>query len=98
MRLIIGFSQQVSDLVWLGEKDYNDATGAGALGVEFAGTAVSSTGVRKPLNGTDADARARIDQSPVLQWQDGYYRGYFVMSVGRDRIETQFFGESSPVL
>ncbi|KAL8972884.1 MAG: hypothetical protein Q9197_002580 [Variospora fuerteventurae] len=85
----------VSDLVWLGEKDYNDATGAGALGVEFAGTAVSSTGVRKPLNGTDADARARIDQSPVLQWQDGYYRGYFVMSVGRDRIETQFFGSPS---
>ncbi|KAL8918453.1 MAG: hypothetical protein Q9208_007359 [Pyrenodesmia sp. 3 TL-2023] len=85
----------VSDLVWLGEKPYNNATGAGGLGVEFAGTAVSSTGNRKRLNGTDADARARIDQSPVLQWQDGYYRGYFVMSVGKDRIETQFFGSPS---
>ncbi|KAL8760804.1 MAG: hypothetical protein Q9184_003027 [Pyrenodesmia sp. 2 TL-2023] len=85
----------VSDLVWLGEKPYNNATGAGGLGVEFAGTAVSSTGNRKRLNGTDADARARIDQSPVLQWQDGYYRGYFVMSVGNDRIETQFFGSPS---
>ncbi|KAI4087768.1 MAG: hypothetical protein LQ344_006587 [Seirophora lacunosa] len=85
----------VSDLVWLGEKEYDDTTGAGALGVEFAGTAVSSTGNRKPINGTDADARARIDQSPVLQWQDGYYRGYFVMSVGKDRIETQFFGSPS---
>ncbi|KAL9009930.1 MAG: hypothetical protein Q9173_005084 [Seirophora scorigena] len=85
----------VSDLVWLGEKEYDDTTGAGALGVEFAGTAVSSTGNRKRINGTDADARARIDQSPVLQWQDGYYRGYFVMSVGKDRIETQFFGSPS---
>ncbi|KAL8942146.1 MAG: hypothetical protein Q9216_001831 [Gyalolechia sp. 2 TL-2023] len=82
----------VSDLVWLGEKAYDETTGAGALGVEFAGTAVSSTGNRKPLNGTDTDARARLDQSPVLQWQDGYYRGYFLMAVGKDRIETQFFG------
>ncbi|KAI4169681.1 MAG: hypothetical protein LQ343_005503 [Gyalolechia ehrenbergii] len=85
----------VSDLVWLGEKDYDETTGAGALGVEFAGTAVSSTGNRKRLNGTDADARARLDQSPVLQWQDGYYRGYFLMAIGKDRIETQFFGSPS---
>ncbi|KAL8902645.1 MAG: hypothetical protein Q9207_004501 [Kuettlingeria erythrocarpa] len=85
----------VSDLVWLGEKEYDDTTGAGGLGVEFAGTAVSSTGNRKPINGTDADARARINQNQVLQWQDGYYRGYFVMSVGKDKIETQFFGSPS---
>ncbi|KAI4247420.1 MAG: hypothetical protein L6R42_009608, partial [Xanthoria sp. 1 TBL-2021] len=70
---------------------YDDTTGAGALGVEFAGTAVSSTGNRKRIPGTDADARARINQNEVLQWQDGYYRGYFLMTVGKDRIETQFF-------
>ncbi|KAL8856964.1 MAG: hypothetical protein Q9178_006459 [Gyalolechia marmorata] len=85
----------VSDLAWLGEKEYDEATGAGGVGVEFAGTAVSSTGVRKPLNGTDADARARVEGSPSLQWQDGYYRGYFLMSVGKDKIETQFFGSPS---
>lgn len=62
--------------------------------MEFAGTAVSSTGVRKPLSGSDADARARVEGSPSLQWQDGYYRGYFLLSVGKDKIETQFFGKS----
>ena len=84
---------QVSDLVWLGEKPYDDITGAGSLGVEFAGTAISSTGNRKRINGTDADAQARVNQNEVLQWQDGYYRGYFLLTVGKDRVESQFFGE-----
>ncbi|KAL8992197.1 MAG: hypothetical protein Q9169_007285 [Polycauliona sp. 2 TL-2023] len=82
----------VSDLVWLGEKPYSDTTGDGALGVEFAGTAVSSTGNRGPIAGTDADARELVEQNEVLQWQDGYYRGYFLMTVGKERISTQFFG------
>ncbi|KAL8814739.1 MAG: hypothetical protein Q9223_006057 [Gallowayella weberi] len=85
----------VSDLVWLGEKPYDKVTGAGGLGVEFAGTAVSSTGAKGTLTTTDASARKRIDQSSVLQWQDGYYRGYFVMSVRKDKIVTQFFGSPS---
>ncbi|KAL8871533.1 MAG: hypothetical protein Q9174_002654 [Haloplaca sp. 1 TL-2023] len=85
----------VSDLVWLGEKPYDSANGEGSLGVEFAGTAVSSTGNRKPIPGTDADAQARVNQNEVLQWQDGYYRGYFLMTVGKDRVETQFFGSPS---
>ncbi|CAO1598744.1 hypothetical protein XANCAGTX0491_002504 [Xanthoria calcicola] len=85
----------VSDLVWLGEKPYDDTSGAGALGVEFAGTAVTSTGNRKRIPGTDADARTLVNRNEVLQWQDGYYRGYFLMTVGKDRIETQFFGSPS---
>ncbi|KAL8890857.1 MAG: hypothetical protein Q9192_005815 [Flavoplaca navasiana] len=85
----------VSDLVWLGEKPYDNTTGAGSLGVEFAGTAVSSTGNRKRINGTDADAQARVNQNEVLQWQDGYYRGYFLLTVGKDRVESQFFGSPS---
>ena len=32
----------VSDLVWLDHANYDPATGKGSLGVEFAGTAVSS--------------------------------------------------------
>ncbi|KAL8849425.1 MAG: hypothetical protein Q9221_005597 [Calogaya cf. arnoldii] len=86
----------VSDLVWLGEKPYDNAAGTGALGVEFAGTSVTSTGNRKPIAGTDADARARVRQNEVLQWQDGYYKGYFLMTVGKEKIETQFFGKFSP--
>ncbi|QIW99079.1 hypothetical protein AMS68_004597 [Peltaster fructicola] len=34
----------VTDLVWLDEHDYDSATGSGSVGVEFAGTAVTSSG------------------------------------------------------
>ncbi|KAL8679396.1 MAG: hypothetical protein Q9186_004331 [Xanthomendoza sp. 1 TL-2023] len=85
----------VSDLVWLGAKPYDKATGVGGLGVEFAGTAVTSTGAKGVIKTTDASAKKRIDESSVLQWQDGYYRGYFLMSVRKDKIVTQFFGSPS---
>ena len=85
----------MSDLAWFGEKSYDDTTGAGALGVEFAGTAVSSNGVVKPIAGADADAEARVGQSEVLQWQDGYYRGYFLLAVGKESVEGRFYGKFS---
>lgn len=49
-------SGQVSDLVWLGEKPYDPTTGEGAVGVELAGTAVSSSGV----TGTIAYAHQQV--------------------------------------
>ena len=84
---------QVSDLVWLGEKDYDDTTGIGGIGVEFAGTAVSSTGAKGSISSTDAGAQNKIGQTPVLQWQDGYYRGYFLLIIGKDKLESQYFGK-----
>ena len=44
----------VSDLVWLDHTDYDPTTGAGAVGVEFGGTAVSSSGYGKhPIRSFD---------------------------------------------
>ncbi|KAJ6780407.1 hypothetical protein PWT90_02294 [Aphanocladium album] len=86
----------VSDLAWRGVKDYDGTTGAGAIGVEFAGTAVSSKGQRGPIEPTAGDsARGNIARNPELMWQEGYYRGYFTLRVTPDKAEAKFFGSPS---
>jgi alkaline phosphatase D len=85
----------VSDLAWLGKRDYDEDTGKGAFGVELAGTAVTSS---SPLSGATPKFVANllskwlVGQNPELQWQDLYYRGYFEMSVGYEAIKATFFG------
>ncbi|KAH9909006.1 alkaline phosphatase-like protein [Xylariomycetidae sp. FL2044] len=85
----------VSDLAWLDEKPYDPATGAGSVGVELAGTAVSSSGQSGPIPYARAQAEYRVGNNSVLQWQDGYYRGYFVLDVRLDRLEARFYGSPS---
>ncbi|KAI1637272.1 PhoD-like phosphatase-domain-containing protein [Biscogniauxia mediterranea] len=85
----------VSDLVWLDEHPYDPATGAGSMGVEFAGSAVSSP---SPLGqnvtlGAAMSASARLTAANAeLQWQDFYYRGYYELSVTHEKVEAAFFG------
>ncbi|KAG6353311.1 hypothetical protein INS49_007552 [Diaporthe citri] len=85
----------VSDLAWLETKPYNAADGDGAIGVEFAGTAVSSTGNRGLILDTQADAQVVVEENESLQWQDGYYRGYFILSLTPERATAQYFGSPS---
>jgi len=85
----------VSDVTWLGESAYDTATGEGAVGVEFAGTAVSSSGQAGPILAAREKARAQVQANEVLQWQEGYYRGYYVLSLGREKAVAQYFGEIS---
>jgi alkaline phosphatase D len=85
----------VSDLAWLGKKDYDEKTGAGAFGVELAGTAVSSNspaGANITPSAANNASQVLISQNPELQWQDLYYRGYFEMSIGYDAITAKYFG------
>lgn len=87
----------VADLAWTGSKPYDAATGEGAIGVEFGGTAVSSSGgVGGPIEPKSGDAsRTQISQNDVLQWQEGYYRGYFLLDVGPEEATAQFWGAPS---
>ncbi|KAF7525336.1 hypothetical protein G7054_g11123 [Neopestalotiopsis clavispora] len=85
----------VSDLVWLDEKPYNSETGDGAIGVEFAGTAISSRGQSGPIAAARQESRNRVGNNTVLQWQEGYYRGYFLLKVKPDVLEAQFYGSPS---
>ncbi|GAB1313402.1 hypothetical protein MFIFM68171_03612 [Madurella fahalii] len=85
----------VSDLAWLGKVDYDEDTGAGAFGVELAGTAVTSNspvGGSTPKFVTNIASQWLVSQNPELQWQDLYYRGYFEMSIGYEAIEAKFWG------
>ncbi|KAB5543076.1 PhoD-like phosphatase [Coniochaeta sp. 2T2.1] len=85
----------VSDLVWLGEHAYDNVTGAGSVGVEFAGSAVSSpspVGQNITLANANARSAAMVAANRELQWQDFYYRGYYELSIGYDAVNASFFG------
>lgn len=88
----------VSDLVWLDEHAYDTATGAGSVGVEFAGTAVSSpcpAGQNISLTTANAGSSWLVAANRELQWQDLYYRGYYELSIGYDAINASFYGVPS---
>ncbi|KAK6214369.1 hypothetical protein LQW54_004418 [Pestalotiopsis sp. IQ-011] len=87
----------VSDLAWVGSEAYDNGTGSGAIGVEFAGTAVTSGGASGDILTTRALAQARLDDewNSELQWQDGYYRGYFLLSLDPEKAVAQFYGSPS---
>lgn len=76
----------------MGTKDYNYESGAGAIGVEFAGTAVTSSGFKGTIAAGDKSAQGLVGRNDELMWQDGYYRGYFHLSVSPDAVEAKFFG------
>jgi alkaline phosphatase D len=85
----------VSDLVWLDEKDYDPSTGAGSIGVEFAGTAISSPcPYGENITLATANNYSGIIQASnsELHWQDLYYRGYYELHFTRDKVEANFFG------
>jgi len=70
---------------------YDAKTGKGSLGVEFAGTSVTS-----PSNlGAGPDGEAQLaalrDARPHLHYVDGRYRGYFVVDLTRERLQADFY-------
>ncbi|KAI5863560.1 PhoD-like phosphatase-domain-containing protein [Durotheca rogersii] len=91
----------VSDLVWLGEHPYDPETGSGSVGVEFAGSAVSSPSPAGQ-NITIAAANAASDwltaANAELQWQDLYYRGYYELYISHERVDAAFFGVPTTTL
>lgn len=85
----------VSDLVWLDEHDYDENTGSGSIGVEFAGSAVSSPcpyGQNISLATANGASEWLTEANRELQWQDLYYRGYYELSIGYDSLNASFFG------
>ncbi|HJU43736.1 MAG TPA: alkaline phosphatase D family protein [Vicinamibacterales bacterium] len=68
---------------------YDKATGKGSLGVEFAGTSVTS-----PSN-VGRDGIKQLDDlkaaRPHLHYVDGRYRGYYVVDLTRQRLQTDYY-------
>ncbi|CAD0089661.1 unnamed protein product [Aureobasidium vineae] len=82
----------VSDLVWLDEHPYNSATGEDAVGVEFAGTAVTSSGFGGTIRSANNQSSILVRDNAELQWNEGYYRGYFELQVGYDAVHASYYG------
>jgi alkaline phosphatase D len=85
----------VSDLVWFDHTSYDPSTGAGAVGVEFGGTAVSSSGYGDNITQGNEQAQSLVEDNSELQWAEGWFRGYFEMHFGAEEMEAKFFGEFS---
>ncbi|KAF2267353.1 hypothetical protein CC78DRAFT_457557 [Lojkania enalia] len=82
----------VSDLVWLDEKPYDQVTGVGSVGVEFAGTAVSSSGFGGTIANATTKSKGLVRDNKELQWSEGYYRGYYELHISPDEIQANYFG------
>ncbi|KAL7624118.1 hypothetical protein AAE478_005675 [Parahypoxylon ruwenzoriense] len=85
----------VSDLVWLDEHPYDPATGSGSMGVEFAGSAVSSpspAGQNISIEAAFAASEWMTAANAELQWQDFYYRGYYELTISQEKVDAAFFG------
>ncbi|MBY0493207.1 MAG: alkaline phosphatase D family protein [Cyanobacteria bacterium] len=70
---------------------YDTATGKGSIGVEFAGTSVSS-----PSNlGRGPDGPRQLADTmaarPHLRYVDGRYRGYFIVDLTRERLQADYY-------
>jgi alkaline phosphatase D len=84
----------VSDLVWLDEKPYDQVTGEGSIGVEFAGTAVSSSGGSGPISTNNRRSAGLVSDNPELQWNELYYRGYYELNISPQAIHASYFGKT----
>ena len=70
---------------------YDPATGRGSIGLEFAGTSVTS--VSNLGVGPDGEAQLKAVKAarPHLHYVDGRYRGYYVVDLTRERLQADFF-------
>ena len=85
----------VSDLIWLDHHDYDPQTGAGSVGVEFAGSAVSSPspyGQNISLATSVNGSEWLVTHNRELQWSELYYRGYFELKISKEQVQAHYFG------
>ncbi|KAJ8078631.1 hypothetical protein PM082_012914 [Marasmius tenuissimus] len=74
---------------------YNPVTGEGAIGVEFAGTAVTSSSSFGKIPPAAADVISRDlvdgDTNLNLQWSAGFYRGFFTLTIDTESIKATYY-------
>jgi alkaline phosphatase D len=70
---------------------YDKAAGKGSLGVEFAGTSISSPSGLDSGTPEGQKRLAAVRVRPHLHYVEGRYRGYFTLDLSRDRLQADFF-------
>ena len=78
------------------DSSYDPESGDGALGVEFAGTAVTSTSsFGAGITPRDADKISTLlvsaEGNEELQWSEGSYRGFFTITVTPEFVNATYF-------
>jgi len=73
---------------------YNSISGNGAIGVEFAGTAVTSsssfgTGILPAA--ADVKSQVYVTFNDDLQWSEGSYRGFFTLTVNPEEVNATYY-------
>lgn len=85
----------VSDLAHPNDTtNYDPVTGKGGLGVEFAGTAVTSGsafGVGIGPAAANAISRVLVANNTDLQWSEGSFRGFFLLTVNPSTLTATYF-------
>ena len=71
---------------------YDKATGKGSVGVEFAGTSVTSPSNLGAGPGGPKQLADTMAARPHLHYVDGRYRGYFIVDLTRERLQADFYG------
>lgn len=74
---------------------YDPATGEGSIGVEFAGTAVSSPssyGANLTQEKYTESAKRLVSINRNLQWAEGAHRGYFEIEFTKTDCNAKFYG------
>jgi len=73
---------------------YNPTTGQGAIGVEFAGTAVtsgSSFGNGILPGPADQISSALVEVNDDLQWSEGSFRGFFTLTIDPNTLTATYY-------
>lgn len=74
---------------------YNASTGAGSLGVEFAGPGITSwNGYGKDsenINKAQKISEGLLRDNDVLKWAEGFYRGYFEVKFGKRELKARYW-------
>ncbi|KAF8511255.1 PhoD-like phosphatase-domain-containing protein [Hysterangium stoloniferum] len=76
---------------------YNSTTGQGAIGVEFAGTAVTSgsafgTGITPAAADKISDLLVHTKGNEDLQWSEGSFRGFFTLTITPKTLTATYYG------
>jgi alkaline phosphatase D len=71
--------------------DYDRASGKGSLGVEFAATSISSPSSLASGPEGEKQLASILAARPHLHYVDGGYRGYFILDLTRERLQSDFY-------
>ncbi|KAG8623525.1 hypothetical protein KVT40_008501 [Elsinoe batatas] len=71
---------------------YDQATGEGSIGVEFAVTAVSSSGFGGTVASAEEQASTLTRDNAELMWNEGYFRGYLKLTLTPEEARAEYYG------